>query len=61
MSWISVEDELPPIPGHYLVVADWMGVIEKAEFDMGDKWHQFSSHFEPTHWMPLPKEPNELD
>jgi hypothetical protein len=61
MKWISVEEKLPPTSGLYLVVADWMGVIEKAEFDKNDKWHSFSSPFDPTHWMPLPELPENGD
>ena len=58
MKWISIKDKLPRTAGMYLVVADWMGVIEKAEFDGKSKW-ALNHLFEPTHWMPLPKLPEE--
>ena len=55
--WISVKDKLPPTAGHYLVIADWMGVIEKGEFNGKDKWHIHNHLFDVTHWMPLPEPP----
>lgn len=54
--WINVNDNLPDEVGLYLVIADWMGVVEKAEFDGKDKW-RINHLFIPTHWMPLPKPP----
>lgn len=56
MEWISVKDQLPTKAGYYLAVADWMGVIEKAEFDGINKWH-INHIFMPTHWMDLPELP----
>lgn len=56
MKWIKVKDQLPEKAGHYLVVADWMGVIEKGEFNGKNKWH-INHLFEPTHWMHLPDVP----
>lgn len=58
MKWIRVEDELPRSAGMYLVVADWMGVIEKGEFNGKDKW-RIPHLFEPTHWMELPEAPSD--
>lgn len=58
MRWISVKDRLPSSPGMYLVVAEWMGVIEKAEFDGKSKW-SLNHLFSPTHWMPLPELPHD--
>lgn len=56
MSWIKIEDKLPPKAGYYLVVAEWMGVIEKGEFDGHSCW-SINHLFDPTHWMFLPKPP----
>lgn len=57
MEWIKVKDRLPESAGLYLVVANWMGVIEKSEFDGKENWA--ITYFSPTHWMPLPKLPGE--
>jgi ferritin len=57
--WISVKKELPKSAGFYLVVADWMGVIEKAEFNGCSSWLIRNHVFEVTHWMPLPEPPND--
>lgn len=54
--WIDAEKELPKQAGHYLVVDDWMGIIEKAEFNGKDKWN---SPFNVTHWQELPNAPSE--
>lgn len=59
MEWISVKDHLPNNGGHYLVVADWMGVIEKAEFDGKSNWYIHNHMFDVTHWMPLPELPKD--
>ncbi len=56
MKWNNVEENLPKSAGHYLVVAEWMGVIEKGEFDGKSKW-SINHLFEPTHWMTLPDGP----
>lgn len=56
--WNSIKDKLPPEAGFYLVVANWMGVVEKGEFNGKDKWH-LNHTFEPTHWMPLPSPPED--
>jgi uncharacterized protein DUF551 len=55
--WIKIEDRLPDKAGYYLIVADWMGVIEKGEFDGKSSWFFYYHLFEPTHWMPLPQPP----
>ena len=59
MKWVSVEDQFPPKAGLYLVVAKWMGVIEKGEFDGNSNWHIHCHSFPSTHWMPLPEPPKD--
>lgn len=59
MEWISVKDRFPSIAGKYLVVADWMGVVEKGEFDGKSEWHIENHLFDVTHWMPLPQPPKD--
>lgn len=56
MSWIKIEDKVPPKAGYYLVVAEWMGIIEKGEFDGHSRW-TLNNNFDPTHWMYLPQPP----
>ena len=53
--WVSLEERLPPVAGFYLAVCDWMGVVEKVEFDGKDRWN--FSFGKPTHWMLLPLPP----
>ncbi len=53
--WINVKDEYPTKAGFYLVVDEWMDIVEKAEFDGIDRWNVW---FTPTHWMPLPQPPS---
>ena len=60
MKWIKVSERLPKKAGYYFVVADWMGIIEKGEFDGKSKWN-IPHLFQPTHWMTLPELPDELD
>ena len=60
MEWISINDRLPNSPGHYLAVADWMGVVEKAEFDGTSQWNVSFGGSSVTHWMPLPEPPKDL-
>lgn len=56
MEWKIYGKEKPPYSGYYLVVSDWCGVIEKAEYDGVSRWtYKFGT---PTHWMPLPELPN---
>lgn len=57
MDWISVKDKLPAQAGKYLVVGDWMGIVEKGEFDGKNRWH--TPFGNPTHWMSLPEPPKE--
>lgn len=72
MSWISVENELPNTKDCVLV-ADWYSginygmvkayynsvwFIDKDSVDVdGDAFVDLG--FGPTHWMPLPEQPNE--
>lgn len=56
MEWININKRLPMEAGHYLVIADWMGIIEKAEFDGISLWN-IPHLFTPTHWMQLPEPP----
>ena len=63
--WISVKDRLPDEDGHYLVLfqrklitTDWheysIGYFRGTSFDNND-WNSVAI----THWMHLPKSPNE--
>lgn len=57
MKWINIKKIIPNKAGHYLVVADWMGVIEKGEFDGTCNWDCPFGGSSITHWMPLPDPP----
>jgi hypothetical protein len=56
--WNKIHDK-PKSAGLYLVIADWMGVVEKGEFDGKDQWICPFGGPIITHWMLLPKPPNE--
>ncbi len=38
---------------------EWMGVVEKGEFDGRSCWNITSHMFDVTHWMPLPEPPHD--
>lgn len=57
MDWISTKEALPVKAGFYLAVCTWAGVVDKVEFDGKSRWNY--PFGEPTHWMPLPKPPDD--
>ncbi len=67
MKWISVEDKLPPVTGHYLVwVPEWEGYgnyptvdicyWSRGAFTMG-VFASVDDGAPVTHWMELPEGP----
>jgi len=58
IQWKRIDKEQPKNAGHYLTCIDFMGVIEKGEFNGVNKWHTCFGC--PTHWMELP-DPPEFD
>ena len=58
MSWISVEDELPEINAHVFVFLSEKGFQEVPY--LVTKFDRYGFNISNvTHWMPLPKPPNE--
>ena len=63
--WISVKDRLPNEGEGTVLVYGSRGGIYTAYLERNDKyprWHKLNSksHYcDPTHWMPLPKPPEE--
>lgn len=62
--WIKCEDELPEDKKMVLIVATNKGPKGDYTTDMYTGWHdseqgwiRWAHKFEPTHWQPLPKEP----
>jgi hypothetical protein len=61
MDWKDAKKHPPKKAGHYLVVADWMGVIEKGEFDTKRGiWNCPFGGDCVTHYMELPEPPKEI-
>jgi hypothetical protein len=60
MDWNEI-NQPPKQAGLYLICVDWMGRIEKAEFDGATKCALDSLLPYPTHWMPLPELPKKRD
>ena len=62
--WISVKDRLPE-PGERVLVC--IGAVFEAFIDDAGKWQRYYSAplnevlGEPTHWMPLPEPPKEVE
>ncbi len=57
MSWISMDDRLPPADGSYIVHTA-KGAVCTAHFH--DRQQRFSGRgLRVTHWMPLPAPPKE--
>lgn len=62
MEWISVDERLPDEEGFYLVLIDVNGFIEKVQFQKLPNqfwWERYGEIKAVTHWMPLPKAPNQ--
>lgn len=64
--WISVKDKLPPQEDHVLVFDETEGICcgylrddDWAHYPMGD-YGSGACLFHVTHWMPLPKSPEDL-
>jgi hypothetical protein len=54
--WINAEEQLPKMAGYYLVCDNYLGVVDKAEFNGHSRWNW---PFDATHWTPLPEPPRE--
>lgn len=62
-NWISVEDRYPN-DGDSVLTIDSEGVMEVYQYDIDwpncfVKWDGIVKIFNITHWMPLPKPPEE--
>lgn len=70
MKWNSVKDRLPEQPSFYLVVSDFVKwhfddsakcIQSVSYFKREDQWITFNyENFIVTHWMPLPKGPEDV-
>lgn len=65
MEWISIEDRLPEKDGFYLVYAKSYNAffpdvsIQEYVREIGFTYDRYLSEDSITHWMPLPKPPEE--
>jgi len=62
MEWISVKDRLPEIDTEVLVVqGDSFAIGDVYISNLNNKKLMWSVNYmmQPTHWMPLPKPPEE--
>lgn len=67
MKWFKLEDCLPPVNRHVLVTNGkdfWIAARFKTKYDdtmqsVGDEGYAMGDYDEPTHWMVLPKLPEE--
>ncbi len=58
--WISVKDRLPSTIGHYIAYSP--GMITWVFFSSNKKWCFDNTFLKGvTHWMPLPKPPEDKD
>ena len=61
MEWIRIKDRLPDVKENELFLcAIWSDILNKYVIDTRTYWadaKMFSGVFEITHWMPLPKPP----
>ena len=63
MEWINIEDELPKhyqkvIVGRKGIKGVMVILTYKDDFKGKYLWGEIGEHFaEPTHWMPIPNEP----
>jgi hypothetical protein len=59
--WISIDDRLPKIAEDVIVFSDDKFQIDIGFF-MNNKWHSDRGELPTvTHWMPLPKPPEETE
>ena len=66
--WISVDDRLPEIEGHYLVHTP-RSFPKNCKLQIGElysddnSWYNEADDYldDVTHWQPLPEPPKELD
>lgn len=56
--WIRVEDDLPEKDTEVMVY-DKGGLFGLAYYDSAGTWHSYATCYRITHWMPLPKAPEE--
>jgi len=56
MNWISVDERLPSVGERVLIFTTQ--VLEAVRYK-GKKFNRFGCGCEPSHWMPLPKKPQD--
>lgn len=58
--WISVKDRLPDEDGEMVLASDGTRRVTANFFHDGQRFYFYNPHMEiVTHWMPLPKAPEE--
>lgn len=62
MKWINVKDELPKDNKEYMTIDKYSYKTFARWYESVIRWRGRSGEtIKPTHWMPLPKPPEETD